>query len=117
MSRRIVLIVAAAALLLGTVAFQACRPKSPINRDNLAKLSRGQTRSEVEVILGGPGGGLDMEGIFRCPRDGEFKQWSGNDGIILVSFDRDGKVWNADFYKPRFRQERFLDKLRRWLGI
>src|SRR5262249_15470800 len=111
------------AALIAAVYF-LIRPGVPSHNINLAtveRIQKGMTLAEVEAILGVPAGDYTTgPTTSHCngwmgPGD---KEWAGDEGVIAVWFDREGKISGADFapVSPRTGLTWF-EKLQIWLGL
>src|SRR5438874_13692832 len=93
--RRLLLAVAAVALVLaaGVVLLW---PRSPVRRENGAKVEPGMSLDQVEAILGGPpgvyGGRPDLPLRPTGSRLIVGQQWFGPEVVITVAFGLDGRV-------------------------
>jgi hypothetical protein len=97
---------------------------SVITEAKFAKIQPGMTLEEVEAILGGPG--RDESNGRAAPMFISSNvapwmvypstNWISDDAAISVVF-RNGEVYTWTIATMLIRQERFLDRLRRWLRL
>jgi outer membrane protein assembly factor BamE (lipoprotein component of BamABCDE complex) len=93
-------VLAAAVLVPAGLELHAYRQKGargrPIDWEHFERIKEGMSRAEVEALLGGPPGDYHTENIFYCSfgvtLDGQFERWSGNEGAILIRFDKQDRV-------------------------
>ena len=110
------------AMISGFVGLLFLLPDPPVSTARFAKVQKGMTQAEVEELLGGPPGdyqtgrGSGMFVIdFLSPGDSVSKEWTGDDGVALVAFDRSGRVVTCQFFESARRDWSLLAKLRHWL--
>jgi SmpA / OmlA family len=95
-----------------------------IDREHYDRITEGMSRAEVEDILGGPPGDFSTGGdvystsysISDGPaptRRGPWESWYGNEGVIFVGFDEQGRVRERRFGSPM--RPPLTYRLRAWL--
>jgi hypothetical protein len=102
-NRRLLLWLAGVALIgLGVwIVAGALRPRHNISQAGFELIRAGMTEREVETILGGPAGDYTHGRVdpSECIPSGEWlldgKEWVGNESIVTVAFDEEGKVLHA----------------------
>ena len=136
----------AAVLLAGYATFRLTAPRHRITIESFQAIREGMTELEVEAVLGAPAGVYSTEaqtGFYlpklrsSCPArwiyasDADFigtgsdlierqggKEWVGEELSIYICFNEGGRVLESRSGQvPPTRNESFLAKLRRWLGI
>jgi hypothetical protein len=76
-----------------------------IDYDHWKQISHGMRQNEVEAILGGPPGiyrtePVEYGGTFACiPGVDRNERWEGNQGMIKVDFDIQGRVVFKSYFK------------------
>jgi hypothetical protein len=123
--RLLLLLVAVALVLLGSyLTLWRTGPKHRISRESFARIQAGMTEQEVEAVLGVPAGDYATARVaiaecydLRVPAAAVQKQWTGDQGTILVFFYPADKVCVFRFFQVARVDESFLDKARRWLGL
>ena len=109
MSRRRILIGIGASMALvavGLVVFVLTRPQPTIDPATASRIARGMTEAEVDAVVGAPEGSYGR-GAFLGRQEFDIfksivgstkrKRWSGEQGIILVWFDSQGRVMAAEY--------------------
>jgi hypothetical protein len=96
-------------------------PKHNINLASFEKIKKGMTLAEVEAILGVAAGDYATEPTTsHCngwwgPGD---KEWVGDEGVISVWFDPQGKIMDKDFSPVSLRPGlNWFERLQMWLGL
>jgi hypothetical protein len=132
----LVFVCLAAVLLAGYVTLRLTAPEHRITQENILAIQIGMSEKQVEAILGvragdyypvTPGGGSRLIGEFFGPhwlsrsnlaKKPGGKYWIGENAAVWVRFDESAhavEIWNGVTWAVR--EESFLDKLRRWLGM
>jgi hypothetical protein len=96
-------------------------PKHNINLASIEKIKAGMTLAEVEEILGVPPGDYtttpttSLSDGWMGPGD---KEWAGDDGVISVWFDPQGRILAANLapVSPRTGLTWF-ERLQMWFGL
>jgi hypothetical protein len=115
-SKRLVWTVAIIASGMVVLAYVAPRPFEPgITWDNYCRIQFGQTRAEVENLLGGPPGDFQVDyPLLKITAaepavgdDGEWfwyesESWATDNGEILVAFDSSQRVRGKLWQKPQY---------------
>jgi hypothetical protein len=116
-TRRLLLLGLAIGMAGIAVAVALWLLRSPVNRDNFAKIEEGMALAEVEALLGGPGQRI----LVRTGDTGRgilhgrtWRRWEAGDVVITLSFDADDNVVGKSIDEWRTSS---LDRLRRWLGL
>jgi hypothetical protein len=124
--RRLLLLALPVALGCSAALLWVVWPHTAITPDNAAKIKRGMTLAEVEAILGGPPGNYasNYTGLgtgYAGPGGAlivfdvqERTTWAGDDGMLTVFLDNDGRVRKTQFYEVIDR-DTFMGSIRRWL--
>jgi len=137
----------AAVLLAGYATFRLTAPRHRITIESFQAIREGMTELEVEAVLGAPAGVYSTEAQtgFYLPKfriswpakwiyasDADIfirtgsdliekqggKEWVGEELSIYICFNEGGRVLESRSGQvPPTRNESFLAKLRRWLGI
>ncbi len=123
--RRLYLFGLAAAALALVSAVWWFWPRTLITRENLAKLTPGMTRTEVEAILGGPAGDYSRRADEAAvlvstvkPRPGVVTHWwAGNEAIILVDIGPDDRAVATDVLNLPPLHTGAIAAVRRWLRL
>jgi len=115
MSRRRILI--GLGLFMVTVAaaltvFVLTRPRPVIDEATKNRIQRGMTEAEVDAIIGAPEGiytpGNFITGqkafdvLITMPGTAKRKKWVGEQGLILVFFDNQGKTIAAMYFQSHW---------------
>jgi hypothetical protein len=120
-------VLAAAVIVPAALEVHAYRQKIArgrlIDQEHCDRIEVGMRQAEVEAILGGPPGDFTTEYVVYldpvCPYgfvDESWESWSGNEGQILVSFDKRGAVrWRQFEGAIRFPPPSLAERLRGWL--
>ena len=124
MSRRRFMIAGAvlSTILLAGIAFQFLRPGSAINRQNFERIQVGMALSEVEDIVGLPAGDYSTGNVFLVEPARRFslqprREWWGDEGILQVRLDAEGRVTEKHFLAVYHSGGNSLSWLRRKLGL
>jgi hypothetical protein len=126
MRKRLLLLLMSVALVLlgGWLTLWPSSPQHRINRESFARIQEGMTEQEVESILGVPAGDYATARVaiaedydLRVPAGAVQKQWTCDEGTILVFFYPADKVCVSRFIQVARVDESFLDKARRWLRL
>ena len=111
-------------VLLGASGYWLLCPGWPISQAGCDRISQGMSLADVEVILGRPAGDYHVHdrpvvvNLLPAPAPGLVKKvWIGNDGAVVVHFDRNDRVRHVHFAPKLNRDESFLEKFRRWLRL
>ena len=113
-------------------------PGHRITEESCQMIEPGWTAEQVEALLGKPPGDYTSEPVecvglirgwpdvgksfdelvaTRLSRDERCRLWCGDDGVIEVHFDADGRVEHNAFH-PVVRQRRpWIERLRGWVGL
>jgi hypothetical protein len=129
--RKVLAALAAGGLLLALLVPLAAPLRRQVHIDRAAcdRVKPGMSEAEVEAVLGGPPGcytgwrytaytamgGTAMTNLLT-PGGHHFRDWQGNEGCIMVGFDRDDRVVEVIFkdYSWYWRLQDCLRDLRRW---
>ena len=126
MRKRLLLLLAAVALglLAGYLTLWRTGPQHRITRESFARIQAGMTEQEVEAILGVPAGYYATARVafaecydLRVPAGAVEKQWTCDEGTILVFFYPADRVCVSRFFQVAHVDESLLNKARRWLGL
>lgn len=121
--------------LLALLGLWWLTPRSAINRTNFEAIRGGMSEAEVERLLGGPegdyrtgeveydlaGGLWELDNVMSAPEviRGEIRvrlaTWQGDEGIVSLFFDDEGRVLATMFRDGRRTSFDPLALLRRWL--
>jgi len=131
MKKRLLLVFAGfACVLIAGYFLHAWLTKTHINRETFERIENGMTLAEVEQIIGVPPGNYEtrQRNGPRHPRSAYVLfegnniysiapevTWSSNDGEIIVTVSKDGRVMHKHFNDVEL--ESVSDTLRRWLGF
>jgi hypothetical protein len=138
-TRRLLIGLPVALVVLGVVIAWLFWPRTAITRENAARIQMGMTLAEVEAILGGPArddssGPRIKEGdppeaaessifLFQLAVSGvrvqhPCKLWESDRVLIRVDFDDvEKRVTGTDFLPVHRRHESPLDLVRRWFRL
>ena len=120
-----------AVLLLGFGTVLLLWPRDRITVESWHKIRIGMTQKEVKEILGKSAVslrslrkhmlacGADSAGALLDEVDGSSeseKYWIGQNGIMVIGFDKDRKVVDRLFQALRSPEPHIIDRLRDWLG-
>jgi hypothetical protein len=96
-----------------------------INKDSFDQIKRGMTRQEVEAILKRPPGDYTDRRVNRIADyavcgaeipEWSYREWIGDDGIIILAFDEEGRVGYTQFIAVDHWPERtYRERLRAWI--
>jgi hypothetical protein len=114
--RRALLCVGAliALAVVGRLAVPLLVPRSPVNRENFERIVPGMGEAEVVTILGRPTGKAHAGSSFFDVA------WVGDDAVIDVSFNPDGRVIVAQVMPPHmslYYNPPILERISGWLGL
>jgi hypothetical protein len=120
---RLLLLALLVALVLLGVGVYALWPRAGITRTNASAICDGMTRAEVAAIMGGPPGDYHTPGrecsydySFLHPGNSTSEEWIGDEGLVLVAFDAEGRAV-ANLFVEVHQEETVFDKFRRWIGL
>lgn len=114
MSRRRILIGLGVFMVLALAVlavFMLTRAQPTIDPATASRIARGMTEAEVDAVIGAPEGsygrgsflGRQEFDIFKTIGGStKRKRWSGEDGMILVWFDSQGRVMLAEYVRNPF---------------
>ena len=95
-----------------------------IARERFDAIEVGMREQTVEALLGGPpdnytttGPLLIDEAYFDHYRPGETKEWVWDDGVVLVRFDGEGRVYDKRLIAARVKPRTLFDRVRRLLHL
>jgi hypothetical protein len=101
-----------------------------IDAEHCGRIKEGMSQAEVEAILGGPPGDFTTGAVVYSPLGAVIysplfadlssshvreEVWDGNEGEILVCFDKQGAVWFSLYQTGTMVPLSFVDRLRAWL--
>jgi hypothetical protein len=122
--RRGFLFLSLAAVVFGLAVAWLPWPHTAITRENAARLRKGMTRAEVEVILGGPERDETGGAVHWDPEDNPYgyeglgrTSWASDEVIVWVSFDAAGRADELLIVPCIPLENGPLDIIRRWLRL
>src|SRR5262245_20090108 len=137
MRNRLAILLGLVVVILGAgyLTLWLTTPKQHVTREAFDRIQNGMTLAEVEAIIGLPQGNYatgptwvvasptaTTPGVYRVklgynPRDARWCQWTDDYGMIRVHFDEQGKADAKEFDHCCPMNPRFLDRLRKLLGL
>ena len=95
-----------------------------VTRANYSRIKNGMTLCEVEAILGPPGDYTAWPHPSRIneveslkPIGGTGEEWRGEQGLIQVGFDRNGRAEQADFVQGPPYARRLIWEWQRMVSV
>jgi hypothetical protein len=136
--RNLIMALATTVILLAWVCYHRFvgSPPGPVTRVTFEYLTNGMTRADVEAILGPAGDYSSGPLVAKEPSDlhKSFKQdihkvvaaqaeyradgvaWVGDQGLIIVYFNADGRVTRRTFFEVDRRYDSLLARIWRWFA-
>jgi hypothetical protein len=119
MSSRRLILMSGCLLVAGCVAmlWLQFRNQDRINYDSYVAIHVGMPRDEVQEILGGPPGAYVPLKMCVLRGHDPREEWDGAQAVILVEFDRNGRVVRKEIRTRRWEpyDPSIMGRVRAWL--
>jgi hypothetical protein len=118
MSRRRVLcaLLLASAVLVCFAGWLWMANGNKMTRARFEQVKEGMSREDVIRTVGGPPGDYTIDGAVPDQGYANIDYWRFDDGLLVVWFDKSGKVVQVDV-EIIPRPETITERIRRWLGL
>jgi hypothetical protein len=115
--KRWLLLVAVVLIACGALIPLFVQRPSRITKAAFERIELDMSLAEVQAILGGPAGdyrtgSVGYAGHYTRKTDGLPHEWAGDEGIVLVEVDRDGRVLAKHFIAATTGKPGLIDRLR-----